>query len=88
MGNIFRVRGEEYVQVATVSAGDIVALQGIKHSKAGDTLLDSKDNSRFTLEQIEFPEPIYTASVEYNSVRDKAKVLEALENMQKEDGSF
>lgn len=47
INNIFRVRGEEYIQVQSVLCGDIVALQGIKHSYSGDTLLDSKDDSNF-----------------------------------------
>ena len=76
------------MQVQSVLCGDIVALQGIKHSFSGDTLLDSKDDSNFQLEKITFPDPIYTASVEYNSVKDKTKVLEALQQMQKEDTSF
>jgi elongation factor G len=78
INNIFRVRGEEYMQVQSVLCGDIVALQGIKHSFSGDTLLDSKDDYNFQLHKIVFPDPIYTASVEYNSVKDKTKVLEAL----------
>lgn len=50
MTNIFRVRGEEYVQVSSVSCGDIVAIQGMKHTGSGDTLVDLKDTSGFSLQ--------------------------------------
>lgn len=58
--NIFRVRGEEYVQLKEAYAGDIVAIQGIKNSVSGDTLLDAKDDSRFILEELELPNPIFS----------------------------
>jgi elongation factor G len=38
ISNIYRVRANQYVAVNSVSAGDIVAISGLKDTKAGDTL--------------------------------------------------
>jgi translation elongation factor EF-G len=33
------VRANQYVSIAEISAGDIVAISGLKNTKAGDTLI-------------------------------------------------
>lgn len=46
---LYRVRADQYVLVNEVYAGDIVAIAGLKHSAAGDTLINVQDE-RFVLE--------------------------------------
>ncbi|MDF1657946.1 MAG: elongation factor G, partial [Verrucomicrobiales bacterium] len=68
------------------SAGDIVALVGLKNVQTGHTLCDPKDPA--TLEPMVFPEPVISVAV---SPKDKAaseKLGEAIGKMVREDPSF
>jgi elongation factor G len=69
-----------------VSAGDIVALVGLKDSLTGDTLCDTKDP--IVLERLEFPEPVISMSIEPRTNADKQPLIEALNTLRREDPSF
>ena len=47
--------------IKTASAGDIVALAGLKHTITGPTLCDSKNP--ILLEPMEFPDPVIEIAV-------------------------
>jgi elongation factor G len=68
------------------SAGDIVAVVGLKHSLTGDTLCDTRD--RIVLEKLEFPEPVITMSIEPRTNADKQRMVTALNTLRREDPSF
>ena len=68
------------------SAGDIVAVVGLKHSLTGDTLCDPKDP--VVLERLEFPEPVITMSIEPRTNADKQRLSEALSTLRREDPTF
>jgi len=41
---------------------------------AADTLIDHKDTEKITLQGVETPSPVFTASIEYNTFDDKSKL--------------
>jgi elongation factor G len=71
---------------AEATAGDIVAVVGVKHAITGDTLCDPRHP--IILERLEFPEPVITMSIEPRSSADKQKLVEALNTLRREDPSF
>ena len=72
--------------IKTASAGDIVALAGLKHTITGHTLCDSKNP--ILLEPMEFPDPVIEIAVEPKTKADQEKMGEALGRLAKEDPSF
>ena len=61
--------------IKSASAGDIVALAGLKHTITGHTLGDS--NNPILLEPMEFPDPVIEIAVEPKTKEIK-KMGEAL----------
>lgn len=72
--------------VDEASAGDIVALIGLKQTLTGDTLCYAK--SPILLDNIDFPEPVISLSIEPKTAQDRPKLSEALEIIKKEDPTF
>ncbi len=67
-------------------AGDIVGINGFKHSLTGDTVCDP--DHPILLEKMEFPEPVISMSIEPKSSNDKNKLGEALTTLRREDPTF
>ncbi len=66
--------------------GDIVAIVGLRNTRTGDTLCDPKHP--IILEQMTFPEPVISISVEPMTQEDQVKLSEALHKMSEEDPTF
>jgi len=69
-----------------VSAGDIVAVIGLKNAGTGDTICD-RDHP-VLLESISFPEPVIYMAVEPKTIADQEKMLSSLGRLVEEDPSF
>ncbi len=69
-----------------VSAGDIVAVIGLKNAGTGDTICD-RDHPAL-LESISFPEPVISMAVEPKTIADQEKMLLSLGRLAEEDPSF
>jgi elongation factor G len=69
-----------------VSAGDIVAVIGLKNAGTGDTICD-RDHP-VLLESIAFPEPVIYMAVEPKTIADQEKMLLSLGRLAEEDPSF
>lgn len=67
-------------------AGDIVGLIGLKNTLTGDTLCSQK--TPVVLDEIHFPEPVISLSIEPRTSADKAKLAMALETLKREDPTF
>jgi elongation factor G len=65
------------------SAGEIVAVAGLKETTTGDTLCEAAHPLRF--EAIPFPEPVITLAVEPMTMADQPKLAFALEKLLEED---
>ena len=68
------------------TAGDIVAVVGLRDSITGDTLCDSRH--AIVLERLQFPEPVITMSIEPRTNADKDRLATALNTLRREDPSF
>ncbi|MCA9245335.1 MAG: GTP-binding protein, partial [Phycisphaerales bacterium] len=83
---MFRVFAKRREQVEEASAGDIVAVIGLKESLTGDTLCEQ--HGACLLERIEFPEPVISMSIEPQSSNDRDKLIQALEMLARSDPTF
>jgi len=68
------------------SAGDIVAVVGLKKSTTGDTLCTK--SHPIVLEQISIPEPVIFVSVEPYTMADYEKLMVSLGKLSQEDPTF
>lgn len=83
---IFEMHARERHPLDSVTAGNIVALVGIKDSITGDTLCDP--DHPIVLERMTFPEPVISMSIEPKTADDKKKLSDALATIRREDPSF
>ncbi len=86
VSRIFEMHAKDRDPLDSTSAGQIVAVIGIKNSYTGDTLCDPDDP--IILEKMDFPEPVISMSIEPNTNEDKKKLSEALQTIRREDPSF
>jgi len=73
-------------EIKKASAGDIIAVVGLKDTTTGDTLCDMKE--QIVLERMEFPEPVIKVACEPNTTKDNDKMMESLAKLAAEDPSF
>ena len=86
IGRIVEMHADSRQELDSASAGDIIAVLGMKNVQTGHTLADPKDPA--TLEPMVFPEPVISIAV---SPKDKAgneKMGIAIGKMVAEDPSF
>lgn len=83
---IFEMHAQNRIPLEETSAGNIVAIVGIKDSYTGDTLCDADDP--IVLERMHFPEPVIAMAIEPKTQDDKRKLSEALGVIRREDPSF
>jgi len=83
---IFEMHAQNRIPLEEVTAGNIVAVVGIKDSFTGDTLCDA--DKPILLERMFFPEPVISMSIEPKTSEDKRRLSEALGVIRREDPSF
>lgn len=86
VGRLVRMHANHREEIDQVSAGDIVAIIGLKDISTGDTLC-SQQNS-YVLESIDFPEPVIQIAIEPKTQSDQSKISEALARIAAEDPTF
>jgi len=86
ISRIWEMHAKQRTARQEASAGDIVAVVGLKHSLTGDTLCDPRH--RIVLEKLHFPEPVITMSIEPRTSADKHRLGEAMAVLRREDPSF
>jgi elongation factor G len=86
IGRMLLMHANKREELTEISAGDIVAIVGMKHSATGDTLCDSKHPLQ--LEMIDFPEPVISVAIEPKTKADEVKLSEALGRLSAEDPTF
>lgn len=86
IGRILRMHADKREALDTASAGMIVALPGLKNTRTGDTL--TSEDSKVVLENLVFPEPVISLSVEPMTKADKLKLTKALASLAEEDPTF
>ncbi|MFA7237045.1 MAG: elongation factor G [Phycisphaeraceae bacterium] len=86
VSRIYEMHAKDRIARERATAGDIVALIGLKNSITGDTLCDPDDP--ITLIRMEFPDPVISMSIEPVSQADRDKLSHALSVINREDPSF
>jgi len=86
IGRMLLMHSNNREDIEEASAGDIVAIAGLKETTTGDTLCAS--NAPIILERMEFPDPVIELSVEPKTKADQEKMGVALNRLAAEDPSF
>jgi elongation factor G len=83
---IFEMHANERKILDSASAGDIVAVIGLKQTLTGDTICDTK--KPVCLPSITFPQTVINMSIEPRTSADKAKLADAMAVLRREDPTF
>ncbi|UCC96287.1 MAG: elongation factor G [Phycisphaerales bacterium] len=83
---IFEMHANERKLLDSASAGDIVAVVGLKQTLTGDTICDPK--KPICLPSISFPQTVMNMSIEPKTAAEKAKLADALASLRREDPTF
>lgn len=83
---ILKMHANKRTEVKEASAGDIVALAGLKFTVTGETLCSQKNPIIFDL--MEFPETVIAKAIEAKTSADEDKLVETLSLLKIEDPSF
>ena len=86
LGRLLLMSSNKQQDVKEASAGDIVAVVGLRDTKTGDTLADPKHP--LLLEQVTFPVPVIAVAIEPKSKADEEKLGNALSALSEEDPTF
>ncbi|BBE30893.1 elongation factor G [Tepiditoga spiralis] len=80
------MHSDQREEVDYARAGDIVGIVGLKDTTTGDTL--SLEGSEEILENLEFPDPVISVSIEPETKNDEQKLSKALNALTSEDPSL
>jgi len=86
VGRLMLMHANKREDVETASAGEIVAIGGMKNVTTGDTVSD--ESKPIILESMEFPDPVVRVAVEPKTRADQDKMGIALNRLAQEDPSF
>jgi len=86
VGRLMRMHANKREDIEDASAGEIVAIGGMKQVTTGDTVCD--ENKPIILEKMEFPAPVIRVAVEPKTRQDQDKLGVALNRLAQEDPSF
>jgi elongation factor G len=86
IGRIVKMHANKREEVGELAAGDIGAVVGLRFSITGDSLCESGDT--FTLDTMDFPEPVISVAIEPKGKADEEKLRESLAKIALEDPSF
>ena len=86
VGRLMRMHANKREDVPEATAGEIVAIGGMRQVTTGDTICD--EQKPVVLEAIEFPAPVVRVAVEPRTRADQDKLGVALNRLAQEDPSF
>jgi elongation factor G len=86
LARLLQMSSNKQADVKQVSAGDIVAVVGLRATKTGDTLCDPKHP--ILLEEVKFPVPVIAVAIEPKSKADEEKLVSSLHALSDEDPTF
>lgn len=86
VSRLLKMHANKREEVKSVSAGDIVAIVGIKDVGTGDSL--AVQGSPILLETIDAPDPVISVAIEPKGKGDYEKMAIALRKLMQEDPSF
>lgn len=83
ISRLLRMHANKRERIEKASAGELIAILGLKETTTGDTLCDEKHP--ILLEQIEFYEPVINQAIEAKTPADQEKLTTALAKLVQED---
>ena len=86
VARLLRMHSNKRERIDQATAGDIIAVMGLKLTTTGDTLCS--EEKPILLEPIRFNEPVISIAVETKRVQDQDRLLDALEKLTDEDPTF
>src|ERR671927_626198 len=86
VGRLMRMHANKREDIEDASAGEIIAIGGMKQVTTGDTVCD--ENRPIVLEAMEFPAPVIRVAVEPQTRADQDKLGTALSRLAQDDPSF
>jgi elongation factor G len=86
VGRIMRMHANKREDIESASAGEIVAVAGLKQVTTGDTICE--ESRPIILEALEFPAPVIHQAVEPKTRQDQEKLGIGLQRLAAEDPSF
>jgi len=86
VGRLMMMHANKREDVETATAGEIVAIGGMKNVTTGETISD--ESKQIILESMEFPDPVVRVAVEPKTRADQDKMGIALSRLAQEDPSF
>ena len=86
IGKIYRMHANKREEIASVGAGDIIAVMGLKDTTTGETLCDP--SKPIVLESMSFPAPVIQVAIEPKTKGDQEKLGIAIQRLAEEDPTF
>jgi elongation factor G len=86
IGKIYRMHANKREEIASIGAGHIVAVMGLKDTTTGETLADAAHP--VVLESMQFPAPVISVAIEPKSKADQEKLGVAIQRLAEEDPTF
>ena len=86
VGRLMRMHANKREDIEEASAGEIIAIGGMKQVTTGDTVCE--ESKPVVLEAMEFPAPVIRVAVEPKTRADQDKMGTALSRLAQEDPSF
>lgn len=83
IARLLRMHANKRERIETASAGDIVAVLGLKTTTTGDTLC--AEDHPIMLEVMDFYEPVISQAIEAKTPADQEKLTSALDKLAEED---
>ena len=86
IGKIYQMHANKREEIASVGAGQIVAVMGLKDTTTGETLTVQSDP--VVLESMTFPAPVIEVAIEPKTKGDQEKLSMAIQRLSDEDPTF
>ncbi len=86
IGKIYQMHANKREELASVEAGDICAVMGLKQTTTGETLADP--TNPIVLESMTFPDPVIQVAIEPKTKSDQEKLGTAIQKLAEEDPTF
>jgi elongation factor G len=86
IGKVYQMHANKRQEIASVGAGQIVAVMGLKDTTTGETLCDMAHPVQ--LESMDFPAPVIEQAIEPKTKSDQEKLGMAIQRLAEEDPTF
>ncbi|WP_229237979.1 elongation factor G [Enemella evansiae] len=86
IGKVYQMHANKREEIASVGAGQIVAVMGLKQTTTGETLCDPANP--IVLESMTFPDPVIEQAIEPKTKSDQEKLSVAIQRLAEEDPTF